>query len=157
MSENKYNIDETDRKILTFLMNDSRTPYLEIARHCGVSGAAIHQRVKKMEQAGMITGSRLLVKPEALGLRVCAFIGLNLETTTRYQEVFDVIKSIPEIVECYFLTGKYSLFVKLYCKDHEHLMHILVNTIQRIPNIKSTETMISLQVPIDRQINFSEE
>ncbi len=157
MSENKYNIDETDRKILSFLMNDSRTPYLEIARHCGVSGAAIHQRVKKMEQAGVITGSRLLVKPEALGLRVCAFIGLYLETTTRYQEVFDVIKSIPEIVECYFLTGKYSLFVKMYCKDHEDLMHILVNTIQRIPNIKSTETMISLQVPIDREMNFPSE
>ena len=138
----KYQLDRIDQRILSFLVKNARMPFLEIARECGVSGAAIHQRVKKMENMGIITGSRLLVKPQALGLNVCAFVGVSLSET----------KKIPEVVECHFVTGKHALLVKIYCTDHDHLMRILVHTIQNIPYISSTDTMISLDQAIERQV-----
>ena len=94
-----YHIDQIDQKILSFLVKNARMPFLEIARECGVSGAAIHQRVKRLEAGGVITGSRLLVKPQALGLNVCAYISISLSESTRYPEVIAHLKKIPEIVE----------------------------------------------------------
>ena len=128
-----YHIDKTDQKILSFLVNNARMPYLEIARECGVSGAAIHQRVKKMEASGVITGSRLLVKPSTLGLNVCAFISVTLSENSKYPEVVASLKKIPEIVECHFVTGKAALLMKVSCFDTDHLMEILLKTIQNIP------------------------
>lgn len=145
-------IDHTDRKILNFLVKNARMPFLEIARECGVSGAAIHQRVKRLENAGIITGSRLLVKPEALGIQVCAYIQIALSEGNKYLEVVEALKKVHEVVECHFVTGKYSLLVKLYCMDNEHLMEVIVNTLQKLPNIQSTETLLSLQQPIERQL-----
>lgn len=147
-----YHIDKTDQKILSFLVNNARMPYLEIARECGVSGAAIHQRVKKMEASGIITGSRLLVKPSTLGLNVCAFISVTLSENSKYREVVASLKQIPEIVECHFVTGKAALLVKLYCFDNDHLMEVLLNTIQNIPFIQATDTMIALDEAFERQI-----
>ncbi len=148
----KYQIDETDQKILSFLVKNARMPFLEIARECGVSGAAIHQRVKKMEQLGIITGSRLLVKPQTLGLNVCAFVQVSLQETNKYPQVIDALKRIPEVVECHFITGKHSLLLKIYCFNHDHLMEILINTIQNIPFVQQTETLISLDQAIERQV-----
>ena len=148
----KYQIDATDQKILSFLVNNARMPFLEIARECGVSGAAIHQRVKKMENLGIITGSRLLVKPQSIGLNVCAFVAISIAQANRYQEVIDAIKKIPEVVECHFVTGRHALLLKLFCTNHDHLMEILINTIQNIPGVLQTETMISLDQSIERQI-----
>lgn len=145
-------IDKTDQKILSYLVNNARMPYLEIARECGVSGAAIHQRVKKMESNGIITGSRLLVKPSTLGLNVCAFISVTISEASKYPEVVSALKKIPEIVECHFVTGKASLLVKLYCFDNDHLMEVLLNTIQNIPFIQATDTMIALDEAFERQI-----
>ncbi len=147
-----YHIDKTDQKILSFLVHNARMPYLEIARECGVSGAAIHQRVKKMEASGVITGSRLLVKPSTLGLNVCAFISVTLSENSKYPEVVASLKKIPEIVECHFVTGKAALLVKVYCFDNDHLMEILLNTIQNIPFIQATDTMIALDEAFERQI-----
>ena len=127
-------------------------PFLEIARECGVSGAAIHQRVKRLEANGVITGSRLLVKPQALGLNVCAFISVSLSEANKYPEVIEAFRKISEIVECHFVTGRHALLLKIYCFDHDHLMEILVNTIQKIPYVQSTETMISLDQAIERQV-----
>ena len=149
---NAYHIDKTDQKILSFLVNNARMPYLEIARECGVSGAAIHQRVKKMEASGIITGSRLLVKPSTLGLNVCAFISVTLSENSKYREVVASLKQIPEIVECHFVTGKAALLVKLFCFDNDHLMEVLLNTIQNIPFIQATDTMIALDEAFERQI-----
>ena len=146
-----YHIDEVDQKILSFLVNNARMPFLEIARECGVSGAAIHQRVKKLETNGVITGSRLLVNPQALGLNVCAFISVVLSEANKYPQVVNSLKHIPEIVECHFVTGRAALFVKVYCFDNDHLMEVLLNTIQKIPYIQSTDTMISLDEAFERQ------
>ena len=147
-----YHIDQIDQKILSFLVNNARMPFLEIARECGVSGAAIHQRVKRLESNGVITGSRLLVKPQALGLNVCAFISVTLSEANKYPEVVANLKKISEIVECHFVTGNAALLVKVYCFDNDHLMEILLNTMQNIPYIQSTETMISLDQAIERQV-----
>ncbi|MGM9744279.1 MAG: Lrp/AsnC family transcriptional regulator [Candidatus Cryptobacteroides sp.] len=151
-----YHLDEIDRKILGFLIKNARMPFLEIARECGVSGAAIHQRVKKLELNGVITGSRLLVKPQALGLNVCAYISVTLSEANKYPEVIAAFRAIPEIVECHFVTGRYSLLVKLYCYDNDHLMDILLNTIQKIPYVQSTETQISLDNEIERQVGVQQ-
>ena len=148
----KYQIDDIDQKILSFLVKNARMPFLEIARECGVSGAAIHQRVKKMENLGIIAGSRLLVKPQTLGLNVCAFVAVNLSEANKYPEVIDALRKISEVVECHFVTGKHALLLKLYCFNHDHLMEILINTIQNIPSVQSTETMISLDQAIERQV-----
>ena len=147
-----YQIDPVAQKILSFLVKNARMPYLEIARECGVSGAAIHQRVKRLENNGVITGSRLLVKPQALGLNVCAFISVSLSESNKYPEVVEAIKHVPEIVECHFVTGRAALLLKVYCLDNDHLMEILLSTIQKIKYIQSTETMISLDQAIERQV-----
>ena len=148
----KYQIDQIDQKILSFLVKNARMPFLEIARECGVSGAAIHQRVKKMESLGIITGSRLLVKPQTIGLNVCAFVGVSLAQANRYPEVIEHLKQISEVVECHFVTGKHALLLKIYCFNHDHLMEILINTIQNIPSVEQTETFVSLDQAIERQV-----
>ena len=147
-----YQIDQIDQKILSFLVNNARMPFLEIARECGVSGAAIHQRVKKMESMGIITGSTLLVKAKALGLNVCAFVGVSLAQANSYPQVVEALKKMSEVVECHFITGNHALLLKIYCFDHDHLMEILVNTIQNIPSVMKTETWVSLDQAIERQV-----
>ena len=147
-----YHLDDTDRKILSFLVNNARMPFLEIARECGISGAAVHQRVKKLEENGVITGSQMLVKPGALGLNVCAFISISLSEDNKYPEVTEALRHIPEIVECHFVTGSAALLLKVYCIDNDHLMETILNTIQRIPYVQSTDTMLSLDQAFERQV-----
>lgn len=147
-----YQLDETDRKILYYLVNNARMPFLEIARECGISGAAVHQRVKKLEANGVIEGSQMLVKPSTLGLNVCAFISISLSEDNKYHDVIDALKHIPEIVECHFVTGRAALLLKVYCIDNDHLMETIINTIQRIPYVQSTDTMLSLDQAFERQV-----
>lgn len=150
--ETQHQLDRMDRIILSHLVKDSRVPYLEIARECGVSGAAIHQRVKKLEDAGIIAGFTTLVKPSAMGYPLCAFVNLNLSENNKYPEVTKALKKIPEIVECHFITGRSTMLVKLYCSDNTHLMDIVLKNIQNIPYVQSTETIISLDEAFERQV-----
>ncbi|MBO4447346.1 MAG: Lrp/AsnC ligand binding domain-containing protein [Bacteroidales bacterium] len=147
-----YSLDETDKKILSFLVKNARTPLSEIARECGISGAAVHQRVAKMETSGVITGSRMVVKPAALGLNVCAFINVTLSEDNKYAEVVNALKHVPEVVECHFVTGRAAILVKVFCFNNEHLMDVILNTVQRIPYVNSTETMLSLDTAFERQV-----
>ncbi len=147
-----YQLDDIDRKILFALINDARKPYLEIARECGVSGAAIHQRIRKLEDNGIITGSRLLIKPSALGLNVCAFVSIVVTESSKSEEVLAALKKIPEVVECHFVTGKYTLLVKVYCRDNDHLMQVILHSLREVPYIQSTDTMISLGEVFERQV-----
>ncbi|MDA3882977.1 MAG: Lrp/AsnC ligand binding domain-containing protein [Bacteroidales bacterium] len=147
-------IDETDKKIINLLTENARIPFLEIARMCGISGAAIHQRVHKLEESGFFKGSRYIIDERSLGYATCAFVGIHLEKGNVYQEVLQEIKRIPEIVECHYTTGGYGLFVKIYAQDNHHLMNILNHTIQEIDGILSTETIISLEQPIERQVSI---
>ncbi len=147
-----FHLDSLDKRILAILMEDARTPFVEVARRCRVSGAAIHQRVQKMAEEGVIAGSRFQLDPKGLGLMTCAFIGIqvNLVSTTTHDEVFERIKKIPEIVECHHISGKYSLLVKLYTQNNEHLKKVIVEQIQSIPEITFTETFISLEAGFER-------
>jgi Lrp/AsnC family transcriptional regulator, regulator for asnA, asnC and gidA len=149
-----FHIDNLDRKILSFLTKDARMPFLEVARRCKVSGAAIHQRVKHMIEAHVISGTQYNLSPKGLGFLSCAFIGIqvNLTSTSTHEEVFNRIRKIPEIVECHHITGKYSLLIKIYARDNEHLKRIITEQIQSVPEITLTETFISLEEGFDRQI-----
>lgn len=147
-----FQIDTIDKKILNLLMENARMPFLEIARLCGVSGAAIHQRVNKLEEAGLFKGSKYIVEERALGYNTCAYIGVHFEKGSAYNSVVEAIKEIPEVVECHYTTGTYALFLKIYAKDNHHLMEILNHQIQQISGISSTETFISLEQSIQRQV-----
>lgn len=147
-------IDSLDKRILSYLTKDARIPFLEIARKCNVSGAAIHQRVNQMITGKIVAGSHFNVDPKGVGYGTCAFIGLviNLISTRTHAEVFNKIKQIPEIVECHHVTGKYSLFIKIYAHDNEHLRRLITDNIQSIPEVTTTETFISLEVGFQRQL-----
>ncbi len=143
----KFKIDSLDKKILGILMNDSRTPFLEISRKCGVSGAAIHQRIQKMQDANIISGYSLKLNPYAMGYETCAFIGvqINLKTSRTHDEVFSKIMQVPEVVEAHHISGKYSLLLKIYTKNNKELKNLIVEKIQSIPEINYTETFVSLE------------
>ena len=136
----KTNLDATDRKILRFLIKNARTPFLEIARECGISGAAIHQRIKKLEELGVIQGSRLVVAPKSLGFDVCAFIMIRTSDITRQQDTVELLSKVPEVVECHYITGSYNLLIKVYCVDNEHLMRTIFDRILHVQGVASTQT-----------------
>ncbi len=145
-------IDNLDRKILDIITKNARIPYLEVARECGVSGAAIHQRVQRLIRLGVIRGSEFKVDPALVGFKTCAYIGIFLEHPGNFRNVITEFRDIPEIIECHYTTGNYSLFLKVYTRDNEHLRDILTDRIQNIPGITRTETLISLEESINRQI-----
>lgn len=155
LTEMKSSIDDIDRKILQYLVQNARMPFLEIARECGVSGAAIHQRIKKLDEMGVILGSKLEVDPKKLGFDVCALIGIRVADPSRYNHTIEELKSVPEIVECHFITGDYNMMIKVYCVSNEHLMQILFEKILAIDGVLKTETFISLLQPFSRQIDLS--
>jgi len=151
---NHLQLDSLDKRILTILTQDARKPFLKVARRCGVSGAAVHQRVQKMLEEGVITGSQFNLNEKKMGFHTCAFVGIqvNLTKETTHDEVFQKISEIPEIVECHHITGKYSLLVKIHTHNNEHLKKILVEKIQSILEITGTETFISLEEGFVRQL-----
>lgn len=147
-------IDGIDKKILSALMEDARTPVLEIARGIGISGAAIHQRLRKLEKSGLISGSKFVINPKVLGYTTMAFIGIYLDKAISNPEAVKQLQKIPEVLECHYTTGNWSIFIKILCKDNAHLMHLLNKEIQSIPGVSRTETFISLAQQIDRQIKI---
>ena len=153
-SSKNFKIDSLDRKILSFLTKNARMPFVEVAKKCGVSGAAVHQRVGQMVNAGVVRGSQFILSHHAMGYNTCAFIGIQLNLLTRksHIEAFNKIMNIPEIVECHHISGKYSLLAKIYTKNNENLKDIIVEKIQSIPEVVSTETFISLQEGFERQV-----
>lgn len=150
----KTTLDAIDRKILRYLIKNARMPFLEIARECGISGAAIHQRIRKLDESGVILGSRLVVDPKMMGFDVCAHISITLKDPQLLKQTVDQLKDVPEIVECHFITGKGNILVKLYCLDNEHLMRTIFDRILLIQGVATTETYISLQEIFQRQVNI---
>ena len=147
-------LDAIDSRILRLLINNARLPFLEIARECGISGAAIHQRIRKLEDWGVIRGSRLVVDPKLLGFDVCAYINISLQDPMLLNQTMERLKQIPEIVECHFITGTYVMLVKLYCVDNEHLMKTIFDSVLRIQGVTTTQTYISLNEAFSRQVNL---
>ena len=145
-------IDNLDRKILSIIASNARIPSKDVAVECGVSRAAIHQRIQRLIDMQVITGSGYTVNPKKLGYSTCTYVGVNLERGALYREVVPQMEKIPEIVECHFTTGPYTMLTKLYARDNEHLMDLLNNRMQEIPGVVATETLISLEQSIKKEI-----
>lgn len=149
-----HQLDELDRQILHRLIKDASMPYTDIARELGVSGGTIHVRMKKMQDAGLVRGSRLIIEPNLLGYDICAFLGIYLNKGSVYREVSNSLLEIPEVVELHYTTGIYNLFAKVLCRDTAHLRTVLNDKIQEINGVERTETFIALDTPILREISI---
>ncbi|MFL2598848.1 MAG: Lrp/AsnC family transcriptional regulator [Flavobacteriaceae bacterium] len=147
-------IDGIDKIIIKNLLQDARTPIQVIASVAGISGAAVHQRLKKLEKAKVISGSQIILNPKILGFKTVAFIGVYLDKAIRNPEAVKQLKNIPEVIECHYTTGNWSIFAKLLCRDNEHLMELLNKNIQSVEGVSRTETFISLEEQINRQVSF---
>jgi Lrp/AsnC family transcriptional regulator for asnA, asnC and gidA len=145
-------IDGIDKEILRYLMKDARKSILEIARNIGISGAAIHQRLRKLESSGLISGSKFVINPKILGYTTMAYIGIYLDKAMSNPSAVKELEKIPEVLECHYTTGNWSILIKVLCRDNEHLMQVLNKNIQQIEGVSRTETFISLDQQIDRQI-----
>lgn len=130
---------------------NARIPFLEVARACNVSGAAIHQRIQKLTSLGVLKGSHYDINPEKVGYQTCAYIGLYLKDPSSFKKVTKALESIPEVVECHFTTGKYDMFIKLYARNNHHLLSIIHDKLQPL-NLARTETLVSFHEAIKRQI-----
>ena len=150
-------IDKLDRQILSIISKNARTPFKDVAEECGVSRAAIHQRVQRMMDEDVIVGSGYHINPKMLGYNTCTYVGVKLEKGSMYKDVVPEFEKIPEIVECQFTTGPYTMLVKLYAKDNEHLMELLNGKIQEIHGVSDTETLISLRQSLKREMPILEE
>ena len=145
-------VDKIDKIILKGLIKNARISIMQLSKLAGISGAAVHQRLKKLEKLNLITGSKISLNAKLLGFKTIAFVGVFLDKAMRNPEAVRQLKKIPEIIECHYTTGNWSIFIKLMCKDNEHLMHILNNKVQPIDGVSRTETFISLEQQIGRQV-----
>lgn len=154
INSSQVEIDGIDKEILRDLMADARKPILQIANKIGISGAAIHQRLRKLEQSGVISGSKFTVNTKVLGYSTMSFVGIYLDKAARNSEAVRELQKIPEVLECHYTTGNWSILIKIICRDNEHLMQLLNTNIQAIEGVSRTETFISLDQQIDRQIQL---
>ena len=145
-------IDKLDLKILSIISDNARIPFKDVAEECGVSRAAVHQRVARMVETGVIERSSYKVNPKSIGYSTCTYIAIRLERSSMYRPVAEALAQIPEIVECHYTTGSYGMIVKLYCHDNDHLIQLLTDKIQIIEGVNSTETLISLEQSINRNV-----
>jgi Lrp/AsnC family transcriptional regulator for asnA, asnC and gidA len=146
-----HNLDQLDKKILRLIAEDARVPFLEVARACNVSGAAIHQRIQKLNNLGVLKGSQFIVDPEKIGYETCAYIGLYLKNPEKFDHVMEELKKIPEVVECHYTTGGFDMFIKIYALNNHHLLNIIHDKLQPL-GLSRSETIISFNAAIDRQL-----
>ena len=147
-------LDNLDRKILKLISEDARIPFLEVARACNVSGAAVHQRIQKLTNTGVLKGSKFIIDPEKIGYETCAYIGLFLKDPEKFDNVVAELKNIPEVVECHFTTGGFDMFIKIYAHNNHHLLEIIHDKLQPL-GLSRSETIISFHSAIDRQLPVS--
>lgn len=151
-TEKAADIDGLDEKILKLITKNARIPFLEVARECGVSGAAIHQRVQRLLNIGVVKGSEFIVSPQKLGYNTCAYMGIYLDKAKHHVQVVEALRKIPEVVECHYTTGQYAIFVKIQTKTNKHLKQLIDQELQDVGGIARTETFISLEMDFKRQV-----
>lgn len=147
-----YKLDSLDRQILEKLQQNARQSFQEIARELIVSGGTIHVRYNNLRKAGIIKGTTLILDREKLGFDICAFVGINLHNARDYNRVIEKLSEMPEVVEAHFTTGKYNIFIKILARTTRGLYDFLIERVQEIPEIQSTETLISLEIPINHRL-----
>ncbi|MBQ7150579.1 MAG: Lrp/AsnC family transcriptional regulator [Prevotella sp.] len=150
-----HSLDALDKKILRLVADDARIPFLEVARACNVSGAAIHQRIQKLTSQGVLKGSQFIIDPEKVGYETCAYVSLYLKDPESHDVVVEALKKIPEVVECHATTGDMDLFIKMYAKNNRDLMTIIHDKLQPL-GLSRSETIISFNSTIDRQLPVPE-
>jgi Lrp/AsnC family transcriptional regulator for asnA, asnC and gidA len=146
-----HSLDSLDKKILRLIAEDARIPFLEVARACNVSGAAIHQRIQKLTNLGILKGSQFVIDPEKIGYETCAYIGLYLKDPEKFDHVAEELKKIPEVVECHYTTGGFDMFIKIYAINNHHLLNIIHDKLQPL-GLSRSETIISFNAAINRQL-----
>ena len=148
-------LDKLDQRILHMISEDARVPFLEVARVCNVSGAAIHQRIQKLTSMGILRGSQFIIDPEKIGYETCAYIGLNLKNPEDFDHVLEALKKIPEVTECHYTTGNFDMFIKIYAKNNHHLLTIIHDQLQPL-GLSSSQTLISFHSAFERQLPIRE-
>ncbi|HRI79407.1 MAG TPA: Lrp/AsnC ligand binding domain-containing protein [Cyclobacteriaceae bacterium] len=151
-----YGIDKTDLKILEILIQDAKKPFTEVAKKVFVSQGTVHVRMNKMQEAGIVEKTTLKINYAKLGFDITAFIGIYLEKSALYEQVLSKLKQIPEVTNIHYTTGNYSMFVKIHCRDTNHLKEVLHDKMQQVEGIERTETMISLEESLDRSVILTE-
>ena len=146
----KLNLDKLDLQIIHHMMEDAETSYADLGKKLFVSGGTIHVRIKKLQEAGIVKGTRLNVDLKQLGHDVIAFIGIYLEKSSLYDSVEKELQKISEIVRLNYTTGNYSMFAEVVCKDINQLRSVLHDQLQKIKGIERTETFISLEESFNR-------
>ena len=146
-----HSLDLLDKKILKLIAEDARIPFLEVARSCNVSGAAIHQRIQKLTNLGILKGSQFIINPEKVGYETCAYIGLYLQNPAKFDDVVEELRSIPEVVECHYTTGGVDMFIKIYARNNHHLLNVIHDKLQPL-GLSRSETIISFNAAINRQV-----
>lgn len=147
----QHRLDKLDKKILRMVAEDARVPFLEVARACNVSGAAIHQRIQKLTNLGILEGSQFIINPESIGYETCAYVGIYLKEPSTFDAVVEKLRQIPEVVECHYTTGEYDMFIKIYAKNNHHLLNIIHDKLQPL-GLAHTETIVSFNAVINRQL-----
>ena len=150
-----HNLDSLDKKILRLVSEDARVPFLEVARACNVSGAAIHQRIQKLTALGVLKGSQFIIDPEKIGYETCAYVALYLKNPEQFDHVVDELKKIPEVVECHYTTGGMDMFIKIYALNNHHLLEIIHDKLQPL-GLSRSETIISFNASINRQLSMQD-
>lgn len=146
-----YQLDEIDKKIIYMLTDNAKTSLALISKNVGISTTAVHQRIKKLENSGVIENAVSYLNPRKIGYKVVSYIGVYLEQPSHYHDAVKALNEIKEVVEAHYTTGNYTIFLKVLCKDNDHLMQIL-NKIQKLKGVTRTETFISLEQSINRQL-----
>jgi len=144
-------LDKLDKQILRMISEDARIPFLEVARASNVSGAAIHQRIQKLTNMGILKGSKFIIDPEKTGYETCAYIGLNLKNPEDFDRVVEQLKMIPEVTECHYTTGNFDMFIKIYAHNNHHLLNIIHDKLQPL-GLSSSQTLISFHSAFERQL-----
>ena len=152
----RHQLDNLDKKILKLVVADARIPFLEVARACNVSGAAIHQRIQKLIKLGVIKGSEYIVNPEKIGYETCAYVGLYLQDPSSFDDVVEKLRQIPEVTECHYTTGGYDMFIKIYARNNHHMLNIIHDKLQPL-GLSRSETIVSFNAVIDRQLPILDE
>lgn len=150
-TNSEYHLDKIDKDIIYMLMDNAKTSLAHISKNVGISTTAVHQRIKKLEQAGVIENSISFLNPRKIGYKVVSYIGVFLDQPSYYHDAIKALKDVNEIVEAHYTTGNYTVFLKVLCKDNDHLMEIL-NKLQKLKGVTRTETFISLEQSISRQL-----
>ncbi len=153
MPDKKHELDDLDRQLLALLMEDAKRPYTDLAKQLYVSGGTIHVRMNKLIEAGIVKGQTLVVDPTQLGYDITSFLGVYLQQSSLYDDAARALLNIPEIVAAHYTTGVYSIFIKVVCRDTDHLREVL-QKIQKIGGIQRTETFIALEESINRPLQL---